>query len=126
MATSNMIGGGGGGGGAGSGVVAIAGVTAMNPLHQQAVMKLVPDLKSKSEEVRYRAAKALIDLVSSDLREVSPEELSAVLDLITKQMLDSSGKADVAANSGGILTIVVLINALDLMDVCKTDSRITR
>ena len=31
-----------------------------------------------------------------------------------------------AARSGGILTIVVLINALDLIDVCKTDERISR
>ena len=31
-----------------------------------------------------------------------------------------------AARSGGILTIVVLINALDLIDVCKTDARISR
>ena len=33
---------------------------------------------------------------------------------------------DAAAKSGGILTIVVLINALDLIDVCKTDARISR
>ena len=84
-----------------------------------------PDLKSRNDEVRHRAAKALFDLVSSELREVSPEELSAVLDLITKQMLDT-GKGDAAAKSGGILTIVVLINALDLIDVCKTDARISR
>ena len=31
-----------------------------------------------------------------------------------------------AVRSGGILTIVVLINALDLIDVCKTDARISR
>ena len=97
----------------------------MAAAHQQTVLKLIPDLKSKNEEVRTKAAKALFDFVSSDLREVSPEELGAVLDLITKQMLDNV-KGDAAAKSGGILTIVVLINALDLIDICKTDARISR
>ena len=96
--------------------------------YQQAALKLVPELKSKNEEARGKAAKALFDLVTSELREVSPEELGAVLDLITRQMLnekvDKAG--DAAAKSGGILTIGVLINALDLIDVCKTDARITR
>ena len=94
--------------------------------YQQAALKLVPELKSKNEEARGKAAKALFDLVTSELREVSPEELGAVLDLITRQMLDHVKAGDAAAKSGGILTIVVLINALDLIDVCKTDARITR
>ena len=96
-----------------------------NPAHQGGVQKLIPDLKSKNEDVRHFAAKQLYDFVSSDLREVSPEELSAVLDFINKQLLDNV-KGDAAAKMGGILAIVVLINALDLIDVCKTDARITR
>ena len=95
--------------------------------YQQAALKLVPELKSKNEEARGKAAKALFDLVTSELREVSPEELGSVLDLITRQMLTENVKAgDAAAKTGGILTIVVLINALDLIDVCKTDARISR
>ena len=60
-------------------------------------LKLVPELKSKSEEVRGRAAKRLFELVTSELREVSPEELGAVLDLITRQMLAVD---NTAASSG--------------------------
>ena len=48
---------------------------------------------------------------------------------LDRQMLVENVKGhqnDAAAKSGGILTIVVLINALDLIDVCKTDARISR
>ena len=38
---------------------------------------------------RNRAAKELFHIVSSDLREVPAEELSAILDQLTKQMLDN-------------------------------------
>ena len=35
-------------------------------------------------------------------------------------------KGDASAKLGGVLAIVALINALDLVDVCKTDTRISR
>lgn len=38
---------------------------------------------------RNRAAKELFHIVSSDLREVPAEELSIILDQLTKQMLDN-------------------------------------
>ena len=38
---------------------------------------------------RNRAAKELFHIVSSDLREVPAEELSSVLEYLTKQMLDN-------------------------------------
>lgn len=93
--------------------------------HLATVHKLVPELRSKQEHVRVKAAKQLFQFVSSDLREVSAEELSAVLDQLTKATLDNV-KGDASAKLGGILTIVVLINALDMIDVCKTDTRISR
>ena len=37
-------------------------------------------------------------------------------------MLDTV-KEDASAKLGGVLAIVALINALDLVDVCKTDTR---
>ena len=57
--------------------------------HQQIIQRLIPSLRSRNEEERNRAAKELFHVVSSDLREISAEELSAVLDHLTKQMLDN-------------------------------------
>lgn len=92
---------------------------------QQVVQKLVADLRSKNEEIRHRAAKDLFNYVSVDLREIPADNLNAVLDYITKHMLDTV-KGDASAKLGGVLAIVALINALDLIDVCKTDTRISR
>ena len=92
---------------------------------QQVVQKLVGDLRSKNEEIRHKAAKDLFNYVSVDLREIPADNLNAVLDYITKHMLDTV-KGDASAKLGGVLAIVALINALDLVDVCKTDTRISR
>ena len=73
----------------------------------------------------FRAAKDLFNYVSVDLREIPADNLNAVLDYITKHMLDTV-KGDASAKLGGVLAIVALINALDLIDVCKTDTRISR
>jgi len=56
------------------------------------------------------------------LREVSTENLNAVLDLVTKPLLEIS-KGDTPAMLGGILSIVALINAMDVIDTGKTDTR---
>ena len=98
----------------------MAGVQMQHPQ----VVRLIPGLKSRNEEVistiskyclfnnyilnkpidcfisilyddlyqlqeRNRAAKELFHIVSSDLREVPAEELSSVLEYLTKQMLDN-------------------------------------
>ena len=92
---------------------------------QQSVQRLVSDLRSKSEETRHRAARDLFNYVSVDLREIPADNLNSVLDHITKVMLDTV-KGDASAKLGGVLAIVALINALDLVDVCKTDTRISK
>ena len=46
--------------------------------------------------------------------------------MLVENVKGHGGDAAAARQSGGILTIVVLINALDLIDVCKTDARISR
>ena len=97
----------------------------VTPAQQQVVQKLVADLRSKNEDIRFRAAKDLFNYVSVDLREIPADNLNAVLDYITKHMLDTV-KGDASAKLGGVLAIVALINALDLVDVCKTDTRISR
>ena len=98
---------------------------AVTPAQQQVVQKIVSDLRSKSEEVRHKAARDLFNYVSVDLREAPADNLNAVLDYIIKHMLETV-KGDASAKVGGVLAIVALINALDLVDVCKTDTRISR
>lgn len=97
----------------------------VTPSQQQTVQRLVADLRSKSEETRHKAAREMFNYVSVDLREIPADNLNAVLDYITKLMLDTV-KGDASAKLGGVLAIVALINALDLVDVCKTDTRISR
>jgi FKBP12-rapamycin complex-associated protein len=99
--------------------------SAVTPAQQQVVQRLVADLRSRTEETRHKAARDLFNYVSVDLREIPADNLNAVLDFITKHMLDTV-KGDASAKLGGVLAIVALINALDLVDVCKTDTRISR
>ena len=91
----------------------------------QIVQKIVSDLRSRHTDTRNRAAKELFTYVSTDLREVPPENLNAVLDYVTKHLLDTV-KGDASALLGGILAVVALINALDVIDIGKTDTRISR
>ncbi len=91
---------------------------------QQIVQKIVSDLRSRHTDTRNRAAKELFSYVSTDLREVPPENLNAVLDYVTKHLLDTV-KGDASALLGGILAVVALINALDVIDIGKTDTRYT-
>lgn len=98
---------------------------AVTPAQQQVVQKIVAELRSKNEETRHKAARDLFNYVSVDLREIPADNLNAILDYIIKHMLDTV-KGDASAKLGGVLAIVALINALDLVDVCKTDTRITR
>ena len=103
----------------------ISPAAAVTTNQRQVVQKLVTDLRAKNEETRHKAARDLFTFVSVDLREIPADNLNAVLDYIIKLMLDTV-KGDASAKLGGILAIVALINALDLVDICKTDSWISR
>ncbi len=103
----------------------MASATAMAPAQQQTLQRLINELKSKNEETRHRATRDLYNFVSIDLREAPFESLNAGLDFITKHLLDTV-KGDSSAKMAGVLAIIALINALDLVDVCKTDTRISR
>lgn len=96
--------------------------TAGGNMSSLVIAKFVGDLKSKSEEIRYRSAKELSNYVSIELREVQQEELNAFLDSFTKQILELVKSEDYSSKLGGILAIVALINA----DVCNTGDRISR
>ena len=88
----------------------------------QVIAKFVADLKSKSEENRFRSAKELYNYVSIELREAPKEELNTFLDTFTKQVLELVKSEDYSSKLGGVLAIVALINA----DVCNTGDRISR
>ena len=88
----------------------------------QVISKFVTDLRSKSEETRYRSAKELYNYVSIELREVQKEDLNNFLDTFTKQILELVKSEDYSSKLGGVLAIVALINA----DVCNTGDRISR
>ncbi len=105
----------GGGSGTGSGSI-----PASN--HAAFAAKIVADLRSKVELDRHRAARELYTHVSTELRELDPEELNAFLDIFTKSVLDLVKSSDTSAKLGGILAIVALINA----DACNTGDRISR
>ncbi len=89
---------------------------------QQIISRLSSDLRSRDVETRNRAAKELHSHVSSELREVSEEELSAFLDAFTKCVLDLVKSPDSASKMGGAMAVVALINA----DVCNTNDRVSR
>ena len=91
----------------------------VTPVQQQVVQNLVAALRQRQDETRHKAARDLFNYVSVDLREIPADNLNAVLDYIIKHMLDSKAhvKGDASAKLGGVLAIVALINALDLVDV---------
>ena len=64
----------------------------------------------------------LFPYISTELRELDPEELNAFLDSFTKHILDLVKSSDTSSKLGGILAIVALINA----EACNTGDRISR
>ena len=96
--------------------------TEQHKQQQQAVMlRFATDLKSKSEGIRNKAAKDLYTYVSTELREVSQEELNTFLDDFNHHIFEMVS-GDTNSKMGGILAIVALMNA----DVCNTGTRISR
>ena len=88
---------------------------------QQIMLRFATDLKSKHEGVRNKAAKDLYTYVSTELREVSQEELNTFLDDFNHHIFEMVS-GDTNSKMGGILAIVALMNA----DVCNTGTRISR
>ena len=60
--------------------------------------------------------------VSTELREISQEDLNTFLDDFNHYVFEMISSSDTNSKMGGILAIVVLINA----DVCNTGTRISR
>ncbi|CAG7725809.1 unnamed protein product [Allacma fusca] len=84
--------------------------------------QFVQGLKSKNEETRLRAAKDLYHYVTTELREVSVEELTAFMDEFNHHIFDMVSSPDVSEKKGAILAIESLIG----VDVGNTSTRISR
>ena len=65
----------------------------------------VSGLKSRNEESRSRAAKELQHYVSTELREVSQDELTTFLDDFNHQIFEMVSSPDMNERKGGILAI---------------------
>ena len=72
----------------------------MSTMHQ-----FVSGLKSRHEEARTKAAKDLQHYVSTELREVSADDLTAFLDDFNHQIFEMVSSQDVNEKKGGILAI---------------------
>lgn len=65
----------------------------------------VSGLKSRSEETRSKSARELQHFVTTELREVSQEELNAFLDEFNHQILEMVLSQDLNEKKGAILGI---------------------
>ena len=69
------------------------------------MQQFVAGLKSRSEETRAKAARDLHHYVSTELREVSVEDLTSFMDDMNHQIYEMVSSADVSDKKGGILAI---------------------
>lgn len=67
--------------------------------------KFIIGLKSRSDEVRLRAAKELQRSVTTELREVSTEEYQNFWDELNHQIFELVSSSDVHEKKGGVLAI---------------------
>ena len=67
--------------------------------------KFIIGLKSRSDEVRLKAAKELQRSVTTELREVSIEEYQSFWDELNHQIFELVSSSDVHERKGGILAI---------------------
>ena len=73
----------------------------MSSLMQQ----FVSGLKSRNDETRAKAARDLNHYVSTELREVSVDDLTSFMDEFNHQIFEMVSSADVNEKKGGILAI---------------------
>ncbi|XP_012282445.1 serine/threonine-protein kinase mTOR isoform X2 [Orussus abietinus] len=86
------------------------------------VQQFVQRLKSRHEEVRTKASRDLALYVKTELREASPEEVTAFMDEFNHHIVEMVSASDVNEKKGGILAIVCLIEA----DVGNVNTRTIR
>ncbi|KAJ1521597.1 hypothetical protein ONE63_003248 [Megalurothrips usitatus] len=86
------------------------------------MQQYVKGLKSRSDETRKKAARELLQYLTTELREVSLEEQATFMDEFNDHIFEMVSGSDVNEKKGGILAIVCLIEA----DVGNINTRIGR
>lgn len=86
------------------------------------VNQFVVGLKSRSEDVRFKTANELHHYVTTELREMGSEDVSAFMEEFHHHIFEMVSSSDVNEKKGGILAIVNLLE----VDSGNTGSRISR
>ncbi|NP_001171773.1 target of rapamycin isoform 1 [Bombyx mori] len=73
------------------------------------VLELISGLKSRHSETRHRAVRELLHFAKTELREMSQDSLTQILDDFNQQIHDMTTSYDNNDKKAGILTIVCLI-----------------
>ncbi|XP_060066726.1 serine/threonine-protein kinase mTOR-like [Ylistrum balloti] len=87
-----------------------------------AMNQFITGLKSRSEDVRVKAANDLHHFVSTELREMQLEEHTSFMDEFNHHIFEMVSSSDLNERKGGILAIVSLI----AVDVGNMSTRISR
>ena len=84
------------------------------------MQQYVAGLKSRNEETRSKAAKELNHYVTTELREISIEELTQFMDDFNHQIFEMVSSPDVNERKGGILAIgrLSLTHKMPHLDIC--------
>ncbi|GIX92211.1 hypothetical protein CEXT_19081 [Caerostris extrusa] len=90
--------------------------------NQTIMQNFVSGLKSKNEEVRLRTTRDLHHYVTTELREMSMEDVSGFLDEFNHHIFEMVSSSDVNDKKGGTLAIVCLIG----INVGNTATRTSR
>ncbi|GBN02820.1 Serine/threonine-protein kinase mTOR, partial [Araneus ventricosus] len=86
------------------------------------MQQFVSGLKSKNEDVRFRTTRDLHHYVTTELREMSIEDVSAFLDEFNHHIFEMVSSSDVNDRKGGTLAIVCLLG----INVGNTATRTSR
>lgn len=69
------------------------------------VLELISGLKSRHSETRHRAVRELLHFAKTELREMSQDSLTQILDEFNQQIHDMTTSYDNNEKKAGILTI---------------------
>jgi len=69
------------------------------------VQQFVAGLKSRNEETRSATARDLKQYVSTELKEVLPDDVTTFMDEFNHQILEMVSSQDISEKKGGILAI---------------------
>ncbi|CAL1276558.1 unnamed protein product [Larinioides sclopetarius] len=86
------------------------------------MQQFVSGLKSKNEDIRFRTTRDLHHYVTTELREMSIEDVSAFLDEFNHHIFEMVSSSDVNDRKGGTLAIVCLLG----INVGNTATRTSR